>query len=137
MKNEAKQSSTGVLNTLDAVNDQQVSPLMQAASTNWLKGVEILLDLENSRQRSLGHIPAASVNYCDPVNNRSALMIACRNGSLKVIEYLVEQANADWSYVDISGLSALHWIMDPKSNSMATVDYSIDPFKKSKNRPNP
>lgn len=123
LKNESKAGSTGTLNSLDSVNDNQISPLMQAASSNWLKGAEILLDINNDRDRSLGHIPAASANYLDPVNNRSALMIACRNGALKVIELLCIDTFASWNFADISGLYALHWVVDPKSASTG-LDYA-------------
>ena len=113
---------SGVLASLDAVNDQQLSPLMEAASSNYLEGVKLLLD--SSRDRSLGQIPGASINYVDPVNGRSALMYACRHGSLKTIEYLtvglanLEQPEpvADWGIYDRTGLTALHWLVDPKSS---------------------
>ena len=95
---------------------------MQAASNNWLQGAEILLDIRSERERSLGHIPAASVNYLDPVNQRTALMMACRNGALKVIELICLDAQADWSFSDISGMTALHWVVDPKSAS--GLDYA-------------
>jgi len=110
-------TESGCLSSLDAVNDAQISPLMQAAQNNWIEGVKLLVDINNERNRSLGHLPSASVNYVDPVNNRSALMVACRHDALKVIELLSIDCDADWSLLDTSGLSALHWLVDPKSNS--------------------
>lgn len=66
--------------SLDAVDDRQFTPLMQAAEMNWAKGVELLLD--STRDKSCGQVPAATIDYADPVNHRTALMIACRAGAL-------------------------------------------------------
>lgn len=115
---------SGVLSSLDAVNDLQLSPLMEAASSNYLEGVKLLLDSHRTRNRSSGQIPGASINYVDPVNGRTALMYACRNGSLKSMEYLsmglvdIEHPEpvANWGIYDRSGLTALHWLVDPKSS---------------------
>jgi len=113
---------SGVLSSLDAVNEHQLSPLMEAASINYVDGVQMLLD--PSRDRALGQIPAASINYVDPVNGRTALMYACRNGALKTMEYIClqlaelepPQPVANWGIYDRTGLTALHWLVDPKSS---------------------
>jgi len=139
--NNGESSTSCTISSLDAVNDKQLSPLMEAASINFLDGVKLLLD--PSRDRSLGHIPAASVNYVDPVNQRTALMIACRNGALKVIEYLSltlaeqdpPQPVSDWCHVDRSGLTALHWLVDPKSSvSQDYMSLCIDWIMKNEER---
>lgn len=132
LENEGDSSSSSTISSLDAVNDKQLSPLMEAALGNFIDGVKLLVD--PTRDRSLGQIPAASVNYVDPVNHRTALMVACRNGSLKVIEYLSltlgemdpPQPVADWSIIDRSGLTALHWLVDPKSSSQVYTTVCID-----------
>lgn len=122
LKNESNTGASSVtLKSLDSVNDQQISPLMQAAVINWAQGAEVLLDISNDRDRALGHIPASNANYVDPVNLRSALMMGCRYGSLKTIELLSLKAQpaSDWDFADVSGLYALHWIVDVKFNPLS------------------
>ena len=52
LENEGDSSSSSTISSLDAVNDKQLSPLMEAALGNFIDGVKLLVD--PTRDRSLG-----------------------------------------------------------------------------------